>query len=95
MRRARSQPIRNKLDLSDSVQVRLVRKRLRISNSQLAQIVGKIGNSISAISKEAALKRDIRLPAKPAAEILPGAVIAATASVDQTAIEIATTEQGP
>jgi len=57
MRRPKPQPIRNKLDLSDRTQVRLVRKRLCLSDSELTEIVGRIGNSISAISKQVALQR--------------------------------------
>jgi len=64
MRRRNVQPLRNKLDLSDTQQVRLVRKRLRLSEAELTQIVGKIGNSIGAISKEVALQRARQLPAQ-------------------------------
>jgi hypothetical protein len=45
MRRPRPQPIRNKLDLADSRQVRSMKKRLRLSEDQLNEIVGRIGNS--------------------------------------------------
>jgi hypothetical protein len=59
----RPQPvIRNTLDLADARQVRGVRKRLRLSDSELTQIVGRIGNSIAAISKEVAVQRARRLP---------------------------------
>ncbi|MGY3618372.1 DUF3606 domain-containing protein [Bradyrhizobium sp. USDA 10063] len=61
-RRQKPSPIRNKLDLSDRVQVRLLRKRLHLSEPELTQIVGRIGNSIAAISKEASLQRTNRLP---------------------------------
>jgi hypothetical protein len=54
MRRSKPQPIRNKLDLGDRVQVRLIKKRLGLSEMELTAIVGRIGDSISAISKEAA-----------------------------------------
>lgn len=57
MRRSRPQPIRNKLDLSDRIQVRLIKKRLKLSEKELTAIVGRIGNSLSAISKEAAQQR--------------------------------------
>jgi hypothetical protein len=53
---------RNKLDLNDRVQVRIVRKRLKISNEQLSELVRTAGNSISAVRKEAASKRLLRLP---------------------------------
>jgi Protein of unknown function (DUF3606) len=45
---------RNSLDLSDKVQVKVLRRRLKISNEQLASAVRKSGNSISAITKECA-----------------------------------------
>jgi hypothetical protein len=39
---------------------------LRLSEGELNEIVGRIGNSIAAISKEVALKKARRLPAAPA-----------------------------
>jgi DNA-binding XRE family transcriptional regulator len=44
---------RNCLDVRDRVQVKVVRKRLKLTDAQLADIIRKTGNSISAISKEA------------------------------------------
>ncbi|MDA9503108.1 hypothetical protein [Bradyrhizobium sp. CCBAU 11357] len=74
MRRPKPQPIRNKLDLADRTQVRLVKKRLGLSDAELIAIVGRIGNSIPAISKEAALQK-ANVLSKPA-DVEP---IAATA----------------
>ena len=62
MHRRKSPPIRNKLDLTDKTQVRLLKKRLRLSEAELTRIVDKIGNSIAAIAKEAALQRAKELP---------------------------------
>lgn len=45
---------RNSLDLRDKVQVRVLRKRLQLSDEQFTRVVRKSGNSISAITKEAA-----------------------------------------
>ena len=73
MHRRKSQPIRNKLDLTDKSQVRLLKKRLRLSSAELTRIVDKTGNSIAAIAKEAALQRAKELP-EPAP--VPTAVIA-------------------
>ena len=42
---------RNFLDVRDRVQVKVVRKRLKLTDAQLADIIRKTGNSISAISK--------------------------------------------
>jgi hypothetical protein len=39
------------------VQVRVIRRRLKLSNEQLASIARKAGNSIAAISKEARRQR--------------------------------------
>jgi hypothetical protein len=45
---------RNSLDLRDKVQVKVLRKRLQLSDEQFTRVVRKSGNSISAITKEAA-----------------------------------------
>ena len=63
MHRRKSQPIRNKIDLTDRTQVRLLKKRLQLSEAELAQIVDKAGDSIAAIAKQAALQRATQLPA--------------------------------
>ena len=53
MNRRRPTYFRNSLDLRDKVQVKVLRKRLKLSDEQFADIVRKSGNSISAITKEA------------------------------------------
>ena len=83
MRRSTSKPIRNKLDLTDRIQMRLVRKRLGLSDSELTAIAERIGNSISAISKEVAKQR-ANAPAKPA-DVPPAAVIASAGATEQVA----------
>jgi hypothetical protein len=91
MRRQKPQLIRNKLDLTDRRQVRIVKKRLRLSEAALVEIVGKIGNSISAISKEVALQRASRAPSPAqvtnAALIASDSVNAASEAVVSTATE--------
>jgi hypothetical protein len=57
MRSPKPRYFRNRLDLTDHVQVRVLRKRLRISETELTQMASKFGNSISAISKEVNLQR--------------------------------------
>jgi DNA-binding XRE family transcriptional regulator len=47
---------RNALDLRDKVQVKVLRRRLKLTDEQFASIVRKSGKSISAITKEAAAK---------------------------------------
>ncbi len=78
MRRLKPQTTRNKLDLHDRTQVRLVRKRLGLSDEELTEIVGRIGNSIAAISKEAALQSGRTLPRL--ADVPPAAAIAGETS---------------
>lgn len=87
MRRATPKPVRNKLDLTDRAQIRIVRKRLGLSDAELTAIVGRIGNSISAISKEAAQQRANALP-KPA-DMPAAAVIDAATPTEQAETELA------
>ncbi|WP_423886774.1 DUF3606 domain-containing protein [Bradyrhizobium sp.] len=47
---------RNSLDLKDKVQVKVLRKRLRLSEAQFADTIRKSGNSIAALTKEASSK---------------------------------------
>ncbi|ULK96980.1 DUF3606 domain-containing protein [Bradyrhizobium sp. I71] len=89
MRRPKPQAIRNKLDLTDRTQVRLLRKRLGLSDAELTAIVGRMGNSIPAISKEAAQQRANAL-SKPA-DVAPAAVIASATASEQTTAEVAAT----
>lgn len=89
MRRSKPQVVRNKLDLTDRTQVRLVRKRLRLSDVELTEIVGRIGNSISAISKEVALQRANALPRQ--ADVPPATVIASAAVSEEARTEVTTT----
>jgi hypothetical protein len=89
MRRSKPQPIRNKLDLADRTQVRLVRKRLGLSDAELTGIVERIGNSIAAISKEAAQQRATTLP-KPE-DVPPAPVIAAVAVGEQATVDMTAT----
>jgi hypothetical protein len=53
MNRRRPTYFRNSLDLKDKVQVRVLRRRLKLSGEQFTSIVRKSGSSISAITKEA------------------------------------------
>jgi hypothetical protein len=67
---------RNRLDLNDRVQVRVVRRRLRISEADLNAVVEKVGNSIAGISKEIDLRRakTIETPLEvPSAEAIDAA----------------------
>ena len=48
---------RNALDLRDRVQVRVLRRRLKLSEGELSALVQKTGNSLAAIAKEAVFSR--------------------------------------
>jgi hypothetical protein len=62
MHRRQFSAARNKLNLNDRVQVRIVRKRLKVSNEQLSELVRTAGNSITAVRKEAGSRRLLTLP---------------------------------
>jgi hypothetical protein len=53
MNRPKPSYFRSALDLRDKVQVKVLRKRLKLSDEQFNGILRKSGNSISAIAKEA------------------------------------------
>lgn len=65
MRHAKPQPLRNKLDLADPRQVRILKRRLGISADDLRRVVEKVGNSIVAVCKE------IEAQAPPVTEPMP------------------------
>jgi len=50
---------RNALDLRDKVQVRVVRRRLKLSAPELGNIVSKSGSALVAITKEADATRSL------------------------------------
>ncbi|WP_445217036.1 DUF3606 domain-containing protein [Bradyrhizobium sp. Pa8] len=91
MRRSKPQAFRNKLDLSDRTQVRILKKRLRVTDAELGEIVGGIGNSIAAISKEVANQKACLVP--KVAELPAAAVIASVTTVDPT--PVGTIEHAP
>jgi hypothetical protein len=62
MQRRQFSRARNRLDLNDRVQVRIVRKRLKVSQDQLASLVRAAGGSIAAVSKEASDRQRLTLP---------------------------------
>jgi hypothetical protein len=53
MTRRKPSYFRNALDLRDRVQVRVPRRRLKLSENELSAVVRKAGNSLTTISKEA------------------------------------------
>jgi hypothetical protein len=52
MRRIKPPTTRNKIDVADASQIRILKKRLGISSDDLHRVVAKVGNSIAAITKE-------------------------------------------
>jgi hypothetical protein len=54
MFRRKAAHFRSAVDLRDKVQVKVLRKRLKLSEAQLASAVRKSGNSITALVKHAA-----------------------------------------
>jgi hypothetical protein len=74
------------VDLADAKQVRLIRKRLRVSEAELTEIVGRIGDSIAGISKEVALQRAGQLP-EPAKA--PVDAVVASVSVPEPKVTVA------
>jgi Protein of unknown function (DUF3606) len=81
MRRRHFAGSRNKLDLGNPVQVRIVRKRLKISEEQLNNLVRKAGDSIAAVRKEAGSRQLLKLP-QP--HLTPPAVIAQKETTTKT-----------
>jgi hypothetical protein len=61
MRHAQPQPIRNKIDLADPSQIRILRRRLSITADDLQRVVAKVGNSIAAICKEIEPQKTLQL----------------------------------
>jgi hypothetical protein len=62
MRRAKPQPVRNKIDLGDPTQIRAWSRRLGITADELKVVVAKVGNSITGVSKEIDLRKAIPDP---------------------------------
>jgi hypothetical protein len=83
MRHIRPLATRNKIDVADASQIRILKKRLGISSDDLHRVVAKVGNSIAAVTKEIECQKP--LPLTVAAPVqnepaLPSA-IGVTASV--------------
>ncbi len=77
MHRAKHRHHRNRVDMADRVQVRVMTRRLGLSEPQLNQLVDRVGNSIAAISKEVALRKAAQF--SPPRDLPSVATIAAVA----------------
>jgi hypothetical protein len=82
MRHLRPPTTRNKIDVTDAGQIRVLKRRLGISSDDLHRVVAKVGNSIAAVTKEIESQRPLPLtvPAPVQSDPAPSA-IEVTASV--------------
>lgn len=60
MQRRHVTGVRNRLDLANRVQVLIIRKRLKVTDEQLASLVRTACNSTAAVNREA--RRRLTLP---------------------------------
>jgi hypothetical protein len=91
MLRRHGKGTRNRLDLNDRVQVRIVRKRLKVSDNQLSNLVQTVGNSIAAITKEANSRKGLA----PVSEVPSAAVIASVKNAEAVTDETVPAEAQP
>jgi hypothetical protein len=83
MRRLKYPTTRNKIDVADASQIRILKRRLGISSDELYRVVAKVGNSIAAVTKEIESRKPRPLTASAPVQndsALPSAV-GVTASV--------------
>jgi hypothetical protein len=89
MRRAKPQPIRNKIDLADPAQIRAWTRRLGITADDLRHVAGKVGNSIAAVSKEIDLRK--AAASKPSLPVQTHPASLPTAAAVVTEVQLAAT----
>jgi hypothetical protein len=85
---------RNRLDLNDRVQVRIVRKRLKVSDQQLSNLVQTVGNSIAAVTKEANSRKS-PAPANNVPNNVPSAAIIVSVQKAEGPVEETTPSAAP
>jgi hypothetical protein len=91
MLRRHGKGARNRLDLNDRVQVRIVRKRLKVSDRQLSNLVQTVGNSIAALTKEANSRKGLA----PVGDVPSAAVIASVQNAEAVADETGVAQAEP
>jgi hypothetical protein len=77
MRHTKPPTTRNKIDVADASQIRILKKRLGVSSDDLHRIVMKVGNSIAAVTKEIESRKPLPLTAPAPVEndsVLPSPV---------------------
>jgi hypothetical protein len=62
MQRVKHPPVRNKIELTDSNQVRAWTRRLAVTVEELEAVVSKVGDSVATVTKEIALQRSNQQP---------------------------------
>ena len=83
MRHIKPLATRNKIDVADASQIRILKRRLGVSSDDLHRVVAKVGNSIAAVTKEIECQKPLPLAAPARVETdsaLPSAT-GVTASV--------------
>ena len=61
MRHTKPPTTRNKIDVADASQIRILKRRLGVSSDDLHRIVAKVGNSIAAVTKEIECQKPLPL----------------------------------
>jgi len=74
--------------MTDQAQLRVVTKRLKMSPAELTEMVGRIGNSITAINKEVAQQRAAKLA-------VPAGAVIASVTVTETKAEVIMPDDTP
>jgi hypothetical protein len=69
MRHIKPAAARNKIDVADASQIRILKRRLGISSDDLHRVVAKVGNSIAAVTKEIECAKPLPLTAPATAQI--------------------------
>jgi hypothetical protein len=80
MRSVKHRQHRNRVDMADRVQVRVIKRRLHLSESELNKLVDRVGNSIAVLSKEVALRKAAQL--SPPRDLPPVAIAAAVGDAE-------------
>jgi Protein of unknown function (DUF3606) len=82
MRSVKHRQHRNRVDMADRVQVRVIKRRLHLSESELNKLVDRVGNSIAVLSKEVALRKAVQLSPPRDLPPAPVAIVAAVGDAE-------------
>jgi hypothetical protein len=81
MRHTKPLAARNKIDVADASQIRILKRRLGVSSDDLHRVVAKVGNSIAAVTKEIESQRPLPSTAPVQNDSALPSAVGATASV--------------